>query len=570
MIPVAMRAFPLAIALIGVVATSGLAGDGQTTQPKPPVTRMPPRDAIPAEKPGTAVIKGRVTTIEGRPLRRVQIRVTAPTLRDARMASTDTDGYYEMSELPEGRYTVRFTRSGFLSLSYGQKYPNELGTTVQVRAGETVSGIDILLPRAGVISGRVLDEVGDPVSGATVWAMHLRYFEGRRRLVPSGSNTRTDDTGQYRLMGLQPGDYYVLATLRESWAVGGKDKTVMGFAPTYFPGATSIQVATRVKVGMGQEIPATDFALAIGRAASLTGIALNAAGVPMASGRITVTQEVRGPGMGMMSSVASTTAGADGSWKVSNVPPGEYNLEARPAETAGNERATLTIVVDGTDIEGVLLASSAGGTIAGQVIAQSETGQPLQLSRLRVTSRAVDGPIRPTPASPTNGAVDAEGKFQIEGVAGAQRLSVSGFPEGWTLARIERLGDDITDREVNLKSGERLDDVRVIVSDRLTTVAGTVAAEKDTPSMSGTVIVFADDEARWGEMSRYVRAVRPTQAGEFEIRGLPPGDYRAIAVEYLPEGDWNDPEVLGSFRDRAVRLALAEGERRTVSLRLTN
>jgi hypothetical protein len=539
----------------------------QTPQPKP---SAPARDNPTAEKPGTAVIKGRVSSIDGRPLRRAQVRVTAPTLRDARTASTDTEGHYELTELPEGRYTVRVTRSGFLSLSYGQKYPGELGTTVEVRAGQTVSGIDIILPKAGVIAGRVLDEVGDPISGVMVFAMQQRYFEGRRRLVPAGGgNIRTDDTGQYRLIGLPPGDYYVLGTLRESWVVGGKDKTVLSFAPTYFPGSTSLPSAQRVRLGIGQEVAATDFALVVGRAASVAGIALGAAGTPMSGGRVMLNQEFRGPGFGLMSSIASATAAADGSWKLANVAPGEYKLEVRNTDAAGAERATQTLHVDGTDIEGLMLAASAGGTISGQVVAESGTGQTIQLSRLRVTSRPVDGAPAATPAGQANGAVDAQGKFQLEGVAGAQRLNVTGIPDGWALKRIERESEDLTDTTLNLRSGERLDDVRVVLTDRLTIVAGTVLTDKETPSASGTIVVFADDASRWGEASRYVRAVRPTQAGEFEVKGLPPGDYRAMAIEYLPEGDWNDPDVLASFRDRAVRFALAEDERRTISLRLS-
>jgi hypothetical protein len=539
------------------------------TQTAPPKPAAPRRDTPATEKPGTAVIKGRVSSIDGRPLRRAQVRVTAPTLRDTRTASTDTEGHYELTELPEGRYTVRFTRSGFLSLSYGQKYPGELGNTVDVKAGQTVSGIDIILPKAGVIAGRVLDEVGDPISGVIVFAMQQRYFEGRRRIVPVAGNTRTDDAGAYRLIGLPPGEYYILATTRESWVVGGKDKTVLSFAPTYFPGTTSLPTAQRVKLGIGQEVASTDLALVVGRAATVSGIALGAAGTPMSGGRVSLNQEFRGTQMMMMMGVSSATAAADGSWKLTNVPPGEYKLEVRNADAAGAERATQTLHVDGTDIEGLMLAASAGGTISGQVLAESETGQSMQLSRLRIASRPLDGPAAPTPAGQANGAVDGEGKFQLQGVSGAQRLNVMGIPDGWALKRIERESEDLTDATFNLRSGERLDDVRVVLTDRLTIVAGTVLTDKDTPSASGTIVVFADDASRWGDASRYVRAVRPTQAGEFEVKGLPPGDYRAIAIEYLPEGDWNDPEVLESFRDRAVRFALAEADRRTISLRLS-
>jgi len=120
-----------------------------------------------------------------------------------------------------------------------------------------------------------------------------------------------------------------------------------------------------------------------------------------------------------------------------------------------------------------------------------------------------------------------------------------------------------------MRSGERWDGVKVVLSSRLTTVTGAVAAERDDQSGTGTVLLYRDDPALWGDGSRHVRAVRPSQAGEFEVKGLLPGAYYGIAVGYLAEGDWFDPEVLASLRDRSTRFTLSEGESRTLKLKLT-
>jgi hypothetical protein len=135
-------------------------------------------------------------------------------LREGRTVSTDTDGNFELDELPAGRYTIRVSRSSYVALSYGQRYPGELNVPVRVNVGETVQHINFVLPRAGVISGRVFDEVGDPIAGISIYSMQLRYYLGRRRLVPVETQSRTDDTGQFRLVGLTPGEYYVMASSR--------------------------------------------------------------------------------------------------------------------------------------------------------------------------------------------------------------------------------------------------------------------------------------------------------------------------------------------------------------------
>jgi protocatechuate 3,4-dioxygenase beta subunit len=67
-----------------------------------------------------------------------------------------------------------------------------------------------MLPRVSDISGRVIDEAGEPMGGVTVYAMRPAYFQGRRTLVPAtgGLQTvRTDETGQYRIIGIAPGTY---------------------------------------------------------------------------------------------------------------------------------------------------------------------------------------------------------------------------------------------------------------------------------------------------------------------------------------------------------------------------
>ena len=91
--------------------------------------------------------------------------------------------------------------------------------------------------------------------------------------------------------------------------------------------------------------------------------------------------------------------------------------------------------------------------------------------------------------------------------------------------------------------------------------------DKGAPLVDGTVIAFADDAAKWSDGSRWVRAVRPDQQGRYQIQGLPPGDYLAVAVDYVEDGAWNEPEYLDSIRRHGQRLTLSEAETRSVTLK---
>jgi protocatechuate 3,4-dioxygenase beta subunit len=160
---------------------------------------LPPRDARPAAPTatGTAAIRGRVFAADsGRPLRRARIQINGPGLPgNGQTTSTDADGRYEIRDLVGGRYNISVSRSGYLRLSYGQRRPFELGKPFDLANGQRADNVDFTLPRMSLITGRILDEANEPISGVRVMAMRPIFFEGRRRLLPEGQPAMTDDAG---------------------------------------------------------------------------------------------------------------------------------------------------------------------------------------------------------------------------------------------------------------------------------------------------------------------------------------------------------------------------------------
>ena len=82
------------------------------------------------------------------------------------------------------------------------------------------------------------------------------------------------------------------------------------------------------------------------------------------------------------------------------------------------------------------------------------------------------------------------------------------------------------------------------------------------------MIVYADDPEKWADESRFVRAIRPDQRGAWQIRGLPTGDYLAVAVDYVEQGMWNDPEYLDALRRLSQKLTLSDGSSQVLALKL--
>lgn len=136
------------------------------------------------------------------------------------------------------------------------------------------------------------------------------------------------------------------------------------------------------------------------------------------------------------------------------------------------------------------------------------------------------------------------------------------------LKNVTHDGKDITDAIVELKSGEKLTGVEVLITNRVTSLAGQVLDRTDAPLGDATVIVFAAATDRWFETSRSVRAARPDQQGRWQMKGLPAGDYLAVALDYVEDGAWNDPEYLESLRQVAHKVTLADGGSESLSLKL--
>jgi len=560
-------------------------------QPPPNAQGAPPRDARAPVQTGTAVVRGRVVAGDsGKPLRRARITLTGPELgREGRSTSTSLDGRYEIADLPAGRYTIRVTRSGYLPLQYGQRRPLEPAKPIQLLDRQALDRVDFSLPRASVISGQITDELSEPVADVTVFAMRSSYFQGRRRMVPAGPPARTDDAGEYRLTGLTPGAYYVMATLRETWTVAENGvQRMMGYAPTYAPGAASLTDARRVTVAVGQSAGNNNFALMPGTAATVSGTAVDSLGQPLVNRNVMLMQELVGPNGGIMMGGGNASTTADGAFTIRNVSPGTYRLVAQATRDTQSARgtvleiATQMVTLDGADVSNLSLATSMGWSIAGTVIADTGAPPDAPAGRFGVAARLVDPdgafgpggapPPPPPPGAAGGGAIPDSGRvrddwsFNVVSVFGAARVRAI-VSDGWTVKAILHDGRDISDTPVEMKSGETLTGVQVVVSNQVTTVSGQLLDDRGAPLVDGTVIVFADDSSRWSDDSRWVRAVRPDQQGRYQIKGLPPGEYLAVAVDYVEDGSWNDPEYLESIRRHGQHLTLREAETRSLSLK---
>ena len=546
--------------------------------PGPLRGQTPPRDGTTLVPTGSGRIRGRVVTADGgAPLRRAQVRVSAAELRVNRGVTTDADGRYEISNLPAGRYSIFVSRNGYVSLQFGQQRPFEPGRPLDLGDGQLMDRIDFALPRGSVITGRVTDEVGEPMAGVRVQAMRYQYLPtGQRQLTPvmggPAFSLVTNDLGEFRVYGLMPGTYLVGATYEEQgrmMAPNDPGSTPRGnendgFAVTYYPGTASSEDAQPVTVGIAEEASAL-FALVPARMTRISGIVRNSVGKPVVGVFLTLRT---GMGGGFMMSRGGAATGADGSFTLTNLAPGEHWIEVYP-RSSGDEWASVPISLSsGGEITNLVITTSAGATISGQVIFEG-TSTSLKPDRIIVTSPEPGG-SPPSRGMDDTGIIDESGRFQLKGVSGrALFRAVQRAPTGggtWAIKSVTLNGDDLTDTPLDIAESGDISGVEIVISDKQTTFSGTVRNVQGEVIKDYTVAIFPDRLRESALPMRFIRVVRPDQQGRFETRGLPPADYLAVAVEALEQGEQWDPAFRKRVEPAARRFRLAEGQ--TVSLDL--
>jgi protocatechuate 3,4-dioxygenase beta subunit len=652
-----LRGFLLTLAMVCAAATAMGRATVAQQPPQPRDVRpapQPPRDSASPQlaATGKGSISGVVTVAgSGQPARRARVTLSGTgEAGGSRTTLSDDQGRFAFNALPAARFTLSASKTGHLAAQYGQRRPGRQGTPIQLADGQRLQ-VQLSMWRGSVITGTVLDENAEAVPGTPVRALRYVMQSGQRTLQSSGSG-QTDDRGVYRIYGLQPGDYVVNATPRNTGAtadaerihaevqalttrmqaipadraaesqalmerlsslrtmVPPSDEPASGYAPVYYPGTSSPSSAATIVLNPGEEKSGIDFQYQVVPVARIEGF-VTGGQVPQGITVMLVNAGFDVPG----ANPGNARTDAQGAFRFSNVPPGQYTIVARgtagnpgreggpggrgPAPAPGRAMAmargntqairlwaSTDVVVDGRNLSNVVLALQPGMSVAGRLTFEGSLPPPTDLTRARVTATPIAMPGGGGEMLQSSaGTVDADGRFTIASVVpGRYRITASvpnsssggapmaivpsGGGMGWSLGSSMVDGQDSLDFPIEIKPNQSLTNVVLTFVDRQSELTGTIVDQRSQPVLDYNLIVYPADQRWWTPQSRRIQSTRPATDGRFTFRNLPPGDYRIAPVLDPEPGSWYDPAFLQQLDGTATRVSIAEGEKKEQTLRV--
>lgn len=514
-----------------------------------------PTRVEPCEVAGSVVRAG-----DGTPLRgAIVVLVASGRRREPMNARTDQSGRFAFTNVPPGSYRLVVERSGYARQEFGQRALGRRGVALNLSSGQRMTDLLFRLIPAGVITGRVYDENGEPVVGVVVSVLRRVYREGQLAFE-GGESDRTDDRGEYRIFNLMPGKYVVSATPMGGMAGfgvrrrGGGEPGEETYVPTYYPGLVDPNAAVPLEVTPGQELTSIDFTLVPQRTVRVRGRVMGAGSGRGPTQVVLVPRSTRAFSRGR---TREESVESDGTFEIAGVAPGAYVLAAMQHEEDATFYAREVLDVGNSDVDGITLALMPNGTASGKVVV--EGGVPPE-GRMIVSLRAEDPLSRGG-----NARVQADGSFQIRNVtAGEYQVSVGGAPADYFLKSVRRGNEEFPNGTLSLARDTA--GLEVVLSPAGARVEGQVLTEENLPASGVTVVLIPRRELR--HLRAAYRTATTDVTGQYVIRGIPPGDYTLYSWD-SDEGEvWMDPDFLALYDGKGERVSLSAGGGQAVQLSL--
>jgi|CZKY01.1.fsa_nt_gi protocatechuate 3,4-dioxygenase beta subunit len=502
-------------------------------------------------------------------LKKVLVQVVAEDQKQGGnyTASTDADGHFHIENILPGRYRLYLEKTGFVEVN-GRGLKSDV-SVFTVQAGQAVGDLLFRMLPTAIISGRITDEDGDPMSGVRVIVQKKKPGKATREAAGSEA---TNDLGEYRLAGLFPGQYWIVAMpppdLRDYEQQHEKSPQSDAqpdnrYLTTYYPGTYDAMQASAVTLKAGDEMP-VNFTLVPARTYRVRGI-------------VTGVAAAQKPAVELVSkagdSIRASEVGPDGQFEVRGVAPGSYVVKASTPTESQSFTARQDVSVVAADVDGVKLTPLPSFRLSGHLSIEGKT--PAELTQYSANLRQAELPEDPgffmtQDFFGTNAPVDRLGNFEWKNVnPGNYIVQVYGGDGQGFFLKSAKLGERNIETGFAASGPAALD---LLVSYKGGTVEGAVVekekdVDNDYPVANATVVAVPEEKYR--KLPDHFGIGSTDQHGRFTIRGVAPGSYTLYAWQDLEEGVWRDADFLKSQEANGTAVKVEEGSHQKVELKLS-
>lgn len=450
---------------------------------------------------------------------------------------TDASGSFVLNSLPSGTYAL---------IAQQPNYPQnrQVRKKVEVKAGETIDAVTIELTPGGAISGHVVDEDGDPMSGCNVQAHPASHPDHRVSATASA-----DENGEYRLSRLAAGKYLVSLNCFAApfqprpFSSGPDPPPSRAYAMQYYQSAADAKSAQAIEVAPGSEKSGVDFQMHIAAVTQIHG-KFSPAGADWHGETISPMLIPADPAAPFQPSPVDRDQNK-GTFNFPRVFPGSYFVGAVSNGNPENRIGGFVRVEVQDQPVDVVITLSHGVDVNGAV--EIENNNNRQVSASQFNLQLIPERVMGLGGPMMN--VNEDGTFTLKNVLPASyRLMVQG--PGAFVKQALLGAKDVSHGFFDIAPGAS-DSLRIVLSTNTATITGTAPA--------GEMVFVENYDSARGEVSGNFFGTAPDQTGHFELKGLAPGKYRLLVVDNGTSPD----DVTVNGQDETV----GEGEQVTVNLK---
>jgi hypothetical protein len=410
---------------------------------------------------------------------------------------------------------------------------------------------------APAIAGRVIDPHGKPVPAGLVRA-YRRVFTPRGPQIKIVKKGMTNDMGEFRLFGLNFGDYFVSAALSDRDRAAAVGRTQLsanvaradsGYATVFYDAAEDLTLAQPAHVAPGVDTGSLNIYLRDSKRFSIFGQV-----IPR-TGSTKIRFVPKGGDLAQPDDVAQPNA--LGGFEIQGVSPGSYLL--------------LATAMDGLLISDVIEVRVRDADVEGVRVAMRDTmfvNGRLSLERnLRADLSTVHVKLRRSPVEldqDIDAQVAADGTFTLGHVALLAEYDITVEPllPGTYVKSISVAGRNVLPGRALLVPNQPLQLV-------LATATEELAVRVKGDSVAGVQVVLVPQPELRRRADRYFTAFTD-KSGDVRLSAIPPGNYTAYAFEHIAEGAYYalayNPLADSGFRDRGVPVTVGEGAMKEIQL----